>query len=106
MSQDTQTPEPLVPLAVLREKLGVAEDELSDAMLTIYLAAAVRHVETVTGRVLVPDAMPVEDHPPNVLLWEGDTVLAIILLVQAFDRDDPIPAAVSALIGPKRWFSL
>ncbi|CAG9184265.1 head-tail connector protein [Cupriavidus respiraculi] len=104
----------MIPLPQIREQLKIDDDQVSDALLQRWLGAAQRYVENRINRTLYPpgQALPA-DAPANALQLGDDIALAMLLLIGHWDsnRSDTtevdiksIPAGVTALIEPYRWF--
>lgn len=104
----------MLELTDIRDQLRVDEDETSDALLTLYMKAAVRRFEHKTGRQLFKksDDLP-SPAPDNHLLLDGDIVLALLLLIGHWNVNREAttdlklattPQGFDELANPYRWW--
>lgn len=108
---------PFVSLAQLRIQARLEPDDaVLDGTLQLYAAAAIRSIESTTGRVLYPPAADLPaDAPENALIATEDLQLAILMMVTHwFDNNaaasdnavTEIPLGFRHLVNPYRWYSL
>lgn len=102
----------MIELDLIREHLRIDTDEVSDALLTMYLNGAIRHFETRANRKLFADAIP-GDAPDNALLIDEDIQVAILLLINHRNENrgvvsdvavHEIPMGAKQTIDLHRWF--
>lgn len=104
----------MIELDEIREQLKIDDEDMSDALLTRYLGAALRWIENRTNRKLYPAGsdLPV-DAPANALQLGEDIELAALLLIGHWASNpsdttevklETIPNGAASLIEPYRWF--
>lgn len=108
----------MIELAIVREHCRIDDDDTSeDSLLSIYIGAAKRYVETWTRRKLYEtNADPGFDTDEDRLLLDDDVRTAMLLLIGHWfaNREavsvgvnaSEVPLAVEALLQPHRIYGL
>ena len=104
----------MLDLALVREQLAIEPEDTSDALLQVYIGAAVRRFESKTQRLLFKTAGDLPTNPPaNALVLDADITLALLMLVGHWNVNREattdlqivsLPQGFDALANPYRWW--